>query len=288
MNYSRAFRHTACFLFLTYNKGESWTHVTDRLQSAQYLPGRGIYAVGYDFVVDSAKPDSRPQRFWIVRKGQLVNEDTIGDGHDLYPLPISDMIAHPLTPQVVFYQGYSKSVVGITNVYYFTIDEGRTWNHLDVPPPTEGFGFQIELRFDYADAAVWYFGVDGDDVFGGDRPTEWHKTSDSGKTFERVQKIGRLNGLFGEGTYVEIVQTRGRPNTETEVPVNLRVTTLATGRQDTLQWFQSIQKSLFPNIDTSVVYIYTIARLNSETQQNFGISPRCTWPIHLSGTCRFS
>jgi len=240
---------------ISYDAGRSWQYVTDKRRVVDPIPGRGSYAVGYDRISPEGTGDS-PQQFWVVRRGRVVFQDTIGYGHKEYPWTIHAMVVYPTDPQTIFYTGITSPVSGVINVIYVSTDDGRQWRLLNIPPPSEGIGFQIEIRFDFSDPSVWYFGVKGDDLFLGGRKQEWYSTADSGRTYTRLPSIGWRNGLLGNGTYMT-----NWYNSRTNSNENPVVTQRETGQSDTLPWLQNIQGSLFPDSDTTRAIVYTTSTL---------------------------
>lgn len=257
---------------ISYNGGQTWQYAMDRHQQVDFIPGTGSYVIGFDTVFQQFQLPT-PQYFWIFRQGRIVNVDTIGYGHPEYPLYIENMLRHPTDPSALFYKAAVHPAGGKINYMYVSTNDGRSWRMLDVPPPTQGTALDIQIRFDFAHPSVWYFGVNGRDVFGAPDRFEWHKTTDSGQTFSRVNTLHFLTGLWGEGKTVSFPYKKQKPwhtRMSSGTPV---VWDMETGESDTLKWIENIHSSLFQDIDTAAVQVYATAGLADETATNIGYHP---------------
>lgn len=86
-------------------------------------------------------------------------------------------------------------------IYYVSKDAGRTWELLEIPPPSnyqDANHILFDIRFDYREPGAWYFMCKGivEPHFGtNDTITEYYFTRDQGKTFTRIQFLGDLIGV---------------------------------------------------------------------------------------------
>lgn len=245
-------------LDISYDAGKTWSFVTNKYRVKDYIPGRGSHAVGFDDLDDS---DTSQQQFWIVRNGKIVHQDTIGTGHVDYPFRINNMIVHPMDPQIVFYDGVVNTVPGEVHIYYYSTNDGKDWKFIKVPRPTSGSAFSIEIRFDYSNASIWYFCVNGDDVVGGGNGDEWYQTTDSGRSFSKIDGVNHLNGLLGAGSSITFPQGKHLPGQKTSSYGEAILSNRMTGKIDSLNWMKNIAASLFPNSDTNRVTILSMSKV---------------------------
>jgi len=260
------------FFKISYDAGVTWIYVTDLKRPAPSIPGREINAVGFDYLWEG--DPSQQQHFWVIRNGSVVYRDTIGYGHPEYPLRIDRMIIHPTDPKLLFYVGIDHPITAVFHFVYVSADDGRTWRFLQLPDASVGLGRQVQVRFDFSDPSIWYFGITGDDIKGGGGETEWYKTTDEGYTYRSIKSIELLNSMFGPGKSVKFPYGKvlsWQKKTELGNPV---VIDIASNSEDTLKWLQNIYTSLFTNSDTTREIVYIAGGLiREETDIFMGYHP---------------
>ncbi|NQW30510.1 MAG: T9SS type A sorting domain-containing protein [Ignavibacteria bacterium] len=257
---------------ISYDRGGTWQYAMNKERQIRYFPGNGSYVVGYD-QINEGLPYPR-QFFWVYRKGEIVFEDTIAYGHPKYPLAIDGMYVHPIKPNLIFYKGLINAVGGKINVMFVSTNDGRDWRELKIPPPSLGVGWKITPRFDYYDPNVWYFAVNGRDVFGAPNRDEWYRTSDSGITFTSVERVNVLNGLWGEETTVSFPYAKQKPWHKKWSFGDPLLWNRSTQTTDTIPWIAHIQSCLFAGIDTTKAVLYLESAItNDEANCSLGFNP---------------
>lgn len=175
--------------------------------------------------------------------------------------------SHPLNPYSVLVTLAYEDAFARHEWLYRSTNGGETWEEIVVPEHSTGAGRQIKIRFSTSEPETWYLSIDGDYVQR-NVPNEWYVTHDDGSSFSRSTDPGLWIDLFGPEYSVTLPSLRMHEKHRTNTRGNPVLTNSETGAIDTLNWFDNMTRSLFPDMDSrdDVVYFsaYPFADVNNE------------------------
>ncbi|HLP27704.1 MAG TPA: T9SS type A sorting domain-containing protein [Candidatus Didemnitutus sp.] len=233
--------------FTRFGNDAQWDSVTLYADFSNQPPMKGCVFAGR-----RGSNGDAPATYWILRDARTTRILPVErPGGQITVANFTRIRVHPANTKKIYAQQEYKVSNGYVTTTFVTNDDGENWKEIQTPVLPSDVARKQWLNFDYNFPNRVYISVDPSGRLNPDAYPRYYFTDDDGETFG-IQYLGndyvvgygiwsKSGGVFGSKDVISIYTDS----------IGLPPDSAGTRHRIEPPWLQNVQKSLFPNYDST-------------------------------------